>query len=305
MSTYLVTTATGAQGRATIDALLARGAKVNAVVRDPTKAAARELEGRGITLFKGDHDDFDAFREAARGCAAIFLNLLPRPINSEQGKQAAGILAACKEAGVEHVVASTAIWAGNREKWDIPAAHEQASSLIEYYEDEVLVEDAVRRSGLTSYTIIRPSMFQSNYLIPVIDIDYPEFRETGELIHSCEPGTSFPHINVGDIGQFAAMALTDPSRFAGHEIELASEDLTIEELAEAIGEAVGKQILTRRVAAGERQRKAESTRWNIWANIMDLKVDTHALAQKYGYRFTTFGEFLAKEKGGPRMPFFQ
>ncbi|KAI0468950.1 NmrA family protein [Xylaria cf. heliscus] len=297
MSTFLVTGATGQQGRATVDALLARGAKVHAVVRDPTKAAARELERLGVTLFKGDHDDFDIFRKAAQGCSGIFLNLLERPGNPHPERQAQGILAACFDAGVEHVVLSTAGWVGSREKWDIPANRVEVSEIIPYYEGEVLVEDAVRRAGLKSYTILRPFWFHSNYLVPTIDFFHAEVRKSGELVHSYDDGTTFPHINVRDIGQFAAMALTDPARFAGEEIELASENLAIEEVAELMSKVTGQHIAVRKATAEEAAKPSPTTQWHIWANAAHLTVDVEALAQKYGYRFTTLGEYLTQQHG--------
>ncbi|KAI0415171.1 NmrA family protein [Xylaria grammica] len=294
MSTFLVTGATGRQGRATVDALLARGAKVQAVVRDPTKPAARELEDLGVTLFKGDHDSPDTFRQAARGCAGIFLNLLERPRNPDPAKQAEGILAACKEVGVEHVVATTAGWASNREKWDTP--ENQASGLAHYYEGEKLVEDAVRRAGLKSYTIIRPFWFQSIYTGPPMDWYYPEFRKSGTLVHSFGPGVTLPHINVDDIGQFGAMALLDPAKFAGEEIELASENLTIEDVAEALGKVSRKPITIERGATDEAGNPRNSAKWCACANSAVLDVDVESLAQRYAFRFTTLAEYLIKEK---------
>ncbi|KAI1736310.1 NmrA family protein [Xylaria scruposa] len=295
MSTFLVTGATGQQGRATVDALLARGAKVHAVVRDPTKAAARELEELGATLFKADHNDFDVFRKAAYGCAGIFLNLVERPGNPHPEKQAEGILAACRDAGVEHVVVSTAGWVGSREKWDIPENRAKVSEIIPYYEGEILVEDAVRHAALT-YTILRPFWFHSNYLVPTIDFFQPEVRKSGELVHSFEDGSVFPYINVNDIGQFAAMALIDPAKFAGEEIELASENFTIKEVAEIMSRATGQHITVRRATPEEAARPSPTTQWHIWANAVDLRVDVEALAQKYGYHFTTFEEYLTQEK---------
>ncbi|KAI0545868.1 NmrA family protein [Xylaria curta] len=304
MSTFLVTGATGQQGRATVDALLTRGAKVHAVVRDPTKAAARELEELGVTLFKGNHDDVEVFHKAAQGCTGIFLNLVERPGNPHPEKQAEGILAACRDAGVRHVVVSTAGWVGSREKWDIPENRAEVSELIPYYEGEILVEDAVRHAGLT-YTILRPFWFHSNYLVPTIDFFQPEVRKSGELVHSFEDGSVFPYINVKDIGHFAAMALTDPAKFAGEEIELASENFTIEEVAEIMSRATGQHITVRKATPEEAARPSPTTQWHIWANAVDLRVDVEALARKYGYRFTTFEEYLTQEKQQRGLQYIQ
>ena len=49
--------ATGNQGGSVVDALLARGARVRAVVRDPDKLTARALADRGVELTVGDLTD--------------------------------------------------------------------------------------------------------------------------------------------------------------------------------------------------------------------------------------------------------
>ncbi|KAF2966779.1 hypothetical protein GQX73_g6811 [Xylaria multiplex] len=279
-------TFSAATGRATVDALLTRGAKVHAVVRDPTKAAAQELKNLGVALFKGDYDHSDTFCQAAQGCVGIFLNLLERPRNPEPDKQAEGILAVCKEAGVEHVAVSTAGWAGNREKWDTPENQPAASSIT-------------TKAKLSSRT---PSAVWDSR--PVMDWYFPEFRESGTLVHSFEPGVTLPHINVDDIGQFAAMALLDPAKFAGEEIELASENLSIEDVAEAIGKVVGKQITVVKAAAEEPGKLRNSTKWHTLANSVDLKVNVEGLAQRYASRFTTLEEYLVKENERRELQYF-
>ncbi|KAI0119790.1 NAD(P)-binding protein [Daldinia grandis] len=294
MSTFLVTLATGQQGRATIAALLKGGAKVHAVVRDPIKPAARELESQGVVLFKGSNDDTDVFRNAAKGCKGIYLNLVSWPDNLDPGRQAADILKVCKEAGIEHVVASTSGWVGSKDKWDTPL--NTSEWLKGFCKNDALVEDAVRRSGIKYSTIIRPFWFHSNYLPPLVEVLYPGLVEKGELVHSFKPGVVFPHINVDDIGRFAAMALFDPVTFDGEEIELASQNPTIEDIAEAFRKATGKRITVRVRAPEETDEANPILAWQRWANAVDLTVDTEALERKYKFRFTTLEEFLIQEK---------
>ncbi|KAI1655886.1 NAD(P)-binding protein [Daldinia decipiens] len=294
MSTFLVTLATGQQGRATIAALLKGGAKIHAVVRDPTKPAARELESQGVVLFKGSNEDIDVFRNAAKGCKGVYLNLVSWPDNLDPGRQAADILKVCKEAGIEHVVASTSGWVGSREKWDNPL--NRSEWLKGFCKNDALVEDAVRRSGIRYLTILRPFWFHSNYLPPVVQVFYPELVEGGELVHSFKPGVVFPHINVDDIGRFAAMALFDPATFDGEEIELASQNLTIEDVANAIAKATGKHIAVRARTLEETDDTNPIVAWHLWANAVDLTVDLDTIEQKYKFRFTTLQEYLIQER---------
>jgi len=62
--TILVTGATGHQGCATARHLLAHGAAVRALVRDPKSAAARRLASIGAELVVGDMDDGASLRTA-------------------------------------------------------------------------------------------------------------------------------------------------------------------------------------------------------------------------------------------------
>lgn len=292
MPTFLVTLATGQQGQATVDALLARGAQVHAVVRDPGRPAARELESKGVTLFQGDNDNMDVFQQAAKGCTALFLNVVEWPHNPAPGRQAENILATCKAAGIEHVVASTAGAVGDRKKWE--GLLDDGRWLGGFFKHEALVEDAVRRSGLKTFTILRPYWFHSNYLPPVAPDFYPGLLESGTLVHSFENGARFPHMNVKDIGRVGAMALLDPVKFDRQEIELGSENLSIEDVADALSKAMGKPVELRK-------RKVEDAsspivQWQSFASTVDLSFDTTSLAQRYGLTFITLEEYLVSEQ---------
>lgn len=73
MATYLITQATGGQALWTIDFLLNAGAKIHALVRDPSKVPA-ELLRPGITIFDRENDSLAALLKAARGTKGVFLN---------------------------------------------------------------------------------------------------------------------------------------------------------------------------------------------------------------------------------------
>ena len=56
----LVLGATGGQGGAVADALLANGARVRAMVRQPTEPKALRLAERGVEVLAGSLDDHSA-----------------------------------------------------------------------------------------------------------------------------------------------------------------------------------------------------------------------------------------------------
>jgi uncharacterized protein YbjT (DUF2867 family) len=70
---FAVIGATGQQGGAVVDALLAAGHPVRALVRDPDSAKSRALAHRQVTPVHADQDDADSMVAALDGVAALFM----------------------------------------------------------------------------------------------------------------------------------------------------------------------------------------------------------------------------------------
>lgn len=295
MSKYLVLGATGQQGGYVVKHLLAAGAKVIAVVRDPLSKASLQLQTQGVTLIQGSNDDFAIFGDAAKECKGVYLNLMPARDPESQPRQAKGIIKACKDAGIEIVVASTAFFTGSPESWD---TEENAKEYLQpYYSSKAGIEKVVQESGLT-YTILRPAFFHTNYLLPYSRYHFPGLSDRGELIHSLDPGVKISHIDVEDVGKFGAAALLDPETFGGHEIELGYENPTGEEAADIISRVSGVPVRVRSRTDDERTaaRQTHPTqRFQIWANRADLTIDGPALESKYGISMISLEERLRRE----------
>lgn len=73
----LVLGATGGQGGAVLAALLARGARVRALVRDPVAGAARRLADRGVEVVAGSLNDEGSLAAAMDGTAGLFALTTP------------------------------------------------------------------------------------------------------------------------------------------------------------------------------------------------------------------------------------
>ncbi|KAH8819338.1 NmrA family protein [Xylogone sp. PMI_703] len=298
MVTYLVTCATGQQGRAVVKYLLAAGAKVHVVVRDPLKETARQLESNGVVLFKGDNDAFDVFHNAAKGCKGLYLNLQPSITDpSAQSRQARGIVQACKEAGVNTIVLSTAFFASSKSKWD--NVEGEKDGVCGYFASKAEMENAVRDVGVKHYTILRPAWFHANYLMPYSPWHFPELSSKGELVHSYDTGVKMSHIDEDDIGKYASAALLDPEKFDKQDIELASENLTIEQVAVILRKVSGREIKVRKRTPEEieaAKNVVPTQPFQLWANRIDVQIDGGAIQSKYGIRLTTFEEYLEREK---------
>ncbi len=73
----LVTGATGQQGGAVVQALLANGHRVRGLTRNTTSAAALRLAAQGVEMVAGDFTNPDALVAAARGVDAIYAMTTP------------------------------------------------------------------------------------------------------------------------------------------------------------------------------------------------------------------------------------
>ncbi|KAJ7078077.1 NAD dependent epimerase/dehydratase [Mycena epipterygia] len=303
MPTFLITSATGRQGSSTARLLLVKGAKVHALVRDTSSPASLALHSMGATLFKGEFDDVPAITAAMEGVTGVFLNTFPNGADpTGEPRHAETIVAAARAAGtVTSFVVSTVANAGRDEDWG--ALKADFPFLAGYYTSKSGVEKVVRASGFT-YTILRPGWLMHNFIAPAPAYQFPEYMSTRVLTASYPRDFPMEYLDGADVGQFAAAALLDPARFAGHEIELANERLTLEEIAVYLSEAVGAEV-TVKYRTEEETAEARKTlplvEMQLWAPKIGLFQDADlAKVAQYGFHLTTFKEFLEREKSAIR-----
>jgi len=236
----LVVGATGNQGGATARALLDRGAEVRALVRDPRSAKARTLQERGAELVTGDLDDPASLVAAAEGVDGLFS--IPFPDVSDLAGDAEvvrgrNVVEAARKAGVTHVVHSSVSGAGEFHRTQPGWAEGRWDK--HYWESKDAVDEAVRTAGFEHWTVLKPATFMENltgwsYLFG----DW----SSGTIITGFAADTQIPWIAVDDIGETAAIALTEPGRFDGMDVELAGEMLTMTETARILSEVTGREI---------------------------------------------------------------
>jgi NADH dehydrogenase len=141
----LVTGASGFVGRHVVQALLATGQDVRALVRDPKKGAAL-----GCELAAGDMTDAAGLQRAVEGADAVVHLVAVRQGKEEKFQRVmvrggADLIAAAKEAGVRRFVLMSAL--GTRE---------DTKGLVPYYRAKWEVEQLVKGSGI-EHVIFRPS----------------------------------------------------------------------------------------------------------------------------------------------------
>ncbi|GHH84501.1 nucleotide-diphosphate-sugar epimerase [Kitasatospora indigofera] len=213
----LITGATGAVGHPLTAALLARGAAVRAVTRDP--AAARLPAD--VETFGGDPSRPASVAPALDGVTALFLH--PRAV----GDAAAGLVALARERGVRRVVALSAL------NVDDPL-DEQPSRFRGDRNKEA--EDAAAASGL-EWTSIRASSFAGNALTA-----WGAQIRAGDVVRYVHPDFQESPVDERDLAEVAARALlTD--EYAGRRLELPGpQSLSHREMVAVLGEALGRPL---------------------------------------------------------------
>ncbi|MBC3984845.1 NmrA family NAD(P)-binding protein [Streptomyces sp. AC536] len=235
----LVTGATGRQGGATARALLAAGVPVRALVRDPASERARAVRALGAELVTGDLDDRDAVARAAEGARAVFSVQLPDLAGrgfAGEVEHAANLIEGARAAGVPQFVHTSVSGAGQHAAW----LAGRWAWMEPYYSAKAGIQDRVRAAGFAHWTLIKPCFFMEN-LLPAAGMLFPHGVEGG-LVTLLRPATRVALVAVADIGAAAAAAVAAPERFAGVELELASDRRTVAEIARVLSQRLGVEL---------------------------------------------------------------
>jgi uncharacterized protein YbjT (DUF2867 family) len=221
----LVSGATGQQGGALARVLLEKGHRVRAFVRRPDSPEATELERLGAELEEGDFEEPSTIERAARGMDTVFVVATPFEAGME-AETRHGIAAtdAAKTAGVSHLVYSSV--AGADQDTGIP-----------HFDSKRKVEEHIEGLGIP-YTIVAPVYFMDNLLAPWT---LPQLKK-GSLPMALPSSRPLQQIAVSDIAAFAALVLESREEFVGRRVDIASDELAGEEVAEVLTRVTGREI---------------------------------------------------------------
>ncbi|OJD11015.1 hypothetical protein AJ78_08128 [Emergomyces pasteurianus Ep9510] len=128
-------------------------------------------------------------------------------------------------------VASTAIHTGDSHLWDTPEVKAVGMGMVDYVE-----------LSITQFARCVPGVGGGG---------------GGVEKHSYENGSFFEHTDEEDVGKYAAAAPLGPDKFVGREIMIASERLSFEAVAEAMGRVIGRDVKVSKRTA-EEGKEAES-----------------------------------------------
>jgi uncharacterized protein YbjT (DUF2867 family) len=260
----LVTGATGNQGGAIARHLLQRGKfKVRAMVRDQNKPAAQAIQQAGAELIQGDFNDRASLDRALQGVYGVFSIQDFRDGVETEIRQGSAIADAAKAAGIQHFVYSSV---GSAER----------NTGIPHFESKFQVEEYIRSISLP-YTIMRPVFFFYNYN------GMRSMVEQGTLLQPLSPDTKLQQLSEEDYGAMVAEAFERPANFINREIEVASVEMTMLEIAAAFSHVLDKPVNYQQIPfeAFEQQAGEEVTIMFRWFENVGYRADLAQLKRDF------------------------
>jgi uncharacterized protein YbjT (DUF2867 family) len=203
----LVTGATGWVGRNVVRGLVAAGADVHALSRNP---AAKVPDGVGVV--RGDLSDPDSLADALAGVERMYLFPVP--------ETAREVVAQAVKAGIRRIVvlSSGAVTTGYDTDFHLP------------------VERAVEESGL-EWTHVRPGEFAVNKLHM-----WGASIRSESVIYDPFPAAIGVPMHERDAADVAVLALTEDGHTGRAHTIVGPETLTHQEMADRIGAAIGHAV---------------------------------------------------------------
>lgn len=230
----VVTAPTAAIGSQVLDNLVAAGAPVRAIARDPSRIPP-QLRDR-IEIVQGSHGDVDIVNTAFAGASAVFW-LVPPTLHSESVEAAyldftRPACDALRNRGVKRVVAVSALGRGT------PLAAKAGLVTASLAKD-----DLIAGTGVDFRALALPS-FMDNLLRQVGPI-----AKLGLFFSPRSGDRKLPTCATRDIAAAAARLLLDPSWSGqGSAAVLGPEDLSFDDMARIVSEVLGKPVRFQQIA---------------------------------------------------------
>jgi len=263
---YVVTGATGNTGNVVAKALLSRGEKVRVIGRTAERLKAFGAEG--AEPFAADLTDAAGVTKAFVGAKAVYVmippNLASSDLRSFQNRVTDAIAAALRSTGVTHAVTLSSIGADKPDKTGPVVG-------LNYLEQQLNCIDALNVLHL------RAGYFMENTLAQIGII-----QKMGMAVGPLRPDLKLPMIATRDIGEAAADLLLSLDFHQKQTRELLGQrDISMSEVAQSIGGAIGKPDL-RYIQAPDEQLRPALVQLGMSSNMADLILEMSA-ALNSGY----------------------
>jgi uncharacterized protein YbjT (DUF2867 family) len=260
--TVVATGSTGKQGGAVARGLLERGHKVRAVTRDPNSSQAKSLANAGATLVAASLEDTAALTKALEGATSLFAMTTPFGGTDAEIRQGIAAADAATAAGVHLVF--TSVGSANRQTG------------VPHFDSKYEVEKHIAKVGVRA-TILAPVYFMENLYFGKAQL------AKGIYAAALPPTRALAQIAVADIGAVAVRVLEDVGRFTGKRFDLASDELTGNDVVAILSRVTGRPFAYQQVPLDViRQRMgADGASMYEWLDRVGYTADRAALHREF------------------------
>jgi uncharacterized protein YbjT (DUF2867 family) len=222
----VVTAPTGNIGKQVLADLLAVGAAVRVIVRDPTRIP--EDVRKRVQVVQGSHGEINVVNQSFEGADAVFWLVPPdmktKDVNAAYVGFTRPACEAFKNHGVTRVVGVSALGRG----WPKHAGLVSAS---------LAMDDLIGSTGVSYRALTMPSFMEN------IVNQAGAIKNQGMFFSPLDGDRKFPTCATRDIASVAAKLLLDHSwSGVGSIAVLGPEDLSFNEMAQIISEVLGKTV---------------------------------------------------------------
>ncbi len=224
--TVLVTGATGNQGGAVVQALLASGHNVRALTRNTESSRARRLADQGIELIQGNLDNARSLDVALQEVDSFYLMGSPQEdgVDSET-KQGIALADAAKAANVGHLVYGS-------------VANADLNTGIPHFDSKYKIEEYIKTLGVP-YTISAPVFFMDNVIAPwALDT-----LKGGKIMQPMPDDRTLQQVSVKNIGEFVASLISRREEVFGKRFDFAGDELSGDECASTLTRITGSKVI--------------------------------------------------------------
>ncbi|WP_265110496.1 NmrA/HSCARG family protein [Halosolutus halophilus] len=282
VESVLVTGATGNQGGAVVDHLLAADTDfdVFGLTRDASGETARRLADRGVTMVEGDLNEKASLAPHVAAVDAVFAvtNFWTEGYD-QQVRQGKNVTEVAAEEGVDQFVFS-----GVGSHWE--------DTGIPHFDSAWEIERHARNLDLP-LTVLGPVFFFQNFEAFAEDV-----VEDGTIALPLAEGVSLQMIDTDDVGHAAAVVFENPDEFVGDRVELAGDEQTLAETAAVLSAVTGRDVEPVHVPIEDAYDSfgEEFTVMCEWFNEVGYTADIDALEDRFGFEFTDLEAYL-RENG--------
>lgn len=219
-----VTGATGRQGSAVAAHLAKNGFRVKALARSPDLPSLEHLKKLDVEIVNGDLNDVNTFSDHIKNAYGVFCALTFKNGTDVETRQGISLADVSKAHDVCHFIYSSVIGA-------------DLHSGIPHWESKFKIETHIKKIRLP-YTIIRPSSFYENFLLPEVK----KRIDKGIFPSPLDKATVQQLISTDDIGRITAVILSNSQEYINREFAAATEQMNMLEIANLFSDTMNKPI---------------------------------------------------------------